>query len=70
MTATITDVEERTDYTVLRHPRVLLTVRYETDAGTHGSVEIPKEGATPESILAAVRSDTERVHSVVGMSTE
>lgn len=70
MAAKITDVEERTDFSVLKHPRVLLTVRYETDQGTHGSVEVEKSGATQESILKAVSEDAARVHGVVGKSTK
>lgn len=70
MTATITDMEEYTDFSVLKHPKAMLTVRYETDKGTHGSVQIEKNGATNESILKAVSEDAARVHGVVGKSTK
>lgn len=70
MTSKVTDIEEYTDFSVLKHPKVMLTVRYQTDKGTQGSLIMPKDGATQESILKAVSDDAARVHGVVGQSTK
>ncbi|MGD0535559.1 MAG: hypothetical protein ABR999_09020 [Methanoregula sp.] len=70
MIATITDVEERTDFSDLKHPKAMIVVRYSTDAGTTGSLEMPKANATPDLILKAVSDDANRVHSVVGKTTK
>ncbi|MFA5379081.1 MAG: hypothetical protein WC455_25220 [Dehalococcoidia bacterium] len=69
MTATIEDIEPWTDYSVLKHPKEMLKVRYVTDKGTHGYFDMSKDGATKETILAAVAEDAARVHDVVGLST-
>ncbi len=70
MKATIVGTEERTDYTILNRPRQWVTVRYMTEKGSQGSLEIAKEEYTPEVALQRVAEDVARVHSVVGMSTE
>jgi hypothetical protein len=69
MKATPTSVEEKYYFDDPKHPVKVWVVRYKTDQGTAGSVEVPDQSATKETILAAVKADAERVHDVIGMST-
>jgi hypothetical protein len=66
MKAEITGAEEKFDFSNPQRPVKLYVVRYKTEAGSQGSVEILDKDYTPEYVAKVIAAELKRVHDVVG----
>lgn len=69
MKVTILSAEERRTYRAPGDLPYLTIIRYKTEKGYEGEIELEKEGLTKDKILEAIRKEVEGIESILKTTT-